>query len=45
MRIFCLVGLHHWRREDWSGRVCHRCGRQEILRYTAEAGAVWERVA
>ena len=44
MRIFCLIGLHGWHLEDWSGRVCHRCDLREILIYTAEGGAVWERV-
>ena len=44
MRIFCLIGLHAWHLEDWSGRVCHRCAPREIRIYTAADGAVWERV-
>jgi len=45
MRFLCWLNRHGWRREDWSGRVCHRCDLREILIYTAEGGAVWERVA
>jgi hypothetical protein len=44
MRIFCLIGLHDWHLEDWSGRFCPRCDHREILIYTAAGGAVWERV-
>jgi hypothetical protein len=44
MRLLCWINLHNWHREDWSGRVCHRCEHREILVYTAETGAAWERV-
>ena len=44
MRFLCWFNLHHWRREDWSGRVCRRCGNRDVLVYTSERGAVWERV-
>jgi hypothetical protein len=44
MRFLCWMNLHNWHREGWSGRVCHHCDRREIRTYTADAGAVWERV-
>jgi len=43
-RLLCWINLHNWHREEWSDRVCQRCGHREILMYTQEGGAVWERV-
>ena len=45
MRLLCLIRLHDWNLEGWSGRVCDRCDHRQILIYTADDGAVWERVA
>ena len=45
MKLLCWLGFHLWQpAEDWASRLCPRCEHKEILIYTAEGGAVWERV-
>jgi hypothetical protein len=45
MRFLCRLGVHFWRPDiEWASRMCPRCDHREILIYTADTGAVWERV-